>query len=139
MYLRQLRRNRELEEELMDRYGLQDVIVVDSASEDDDYMLRDIGAAAAYYVETTIQQDQVVGLSSWSETLLAMVDAMHQLPRATDAKVVQILKDYNETMRKASRSPPTSWRAPGRSPEAPTTCLWTGSFPRASASKSRPS
>lgn len=80
-----------LEEELMQIYGLQDAMVVDSSDEAEEYVQRDIGAAAAYYVETTIRQNQVVGLSSWSETLLAMVDAMHRLPRATNAQVVQIL------------------------------------------------
>jgi len=31
------------------------------------------------------------GISSWSATLLAMVDAMHPWPRSTSAQVVQIL------------------------------------------------
>lgn len=81
----------ELEETLMARFGLQNAIVVDSGGNDDELLQRNIGAAAAYYVETTIRQNQIVGLSSWSETLLAMVDAMHQLPRATNAQVIQIL------------------------------------------------
>jgi DNA-binding transcriptional regulator LsrR (DeoR family) len=62
----------ELEEKLQATYNLKDVIVVDSVA-DDDQTLRDIGAAAAFYVETTVRRGEVVGISSWSATLLAMV------------------------------------------------------------------
>ncbi len=82
----------DLEKQLVHRYGLLDAIVVDCSDvESDELIQRDIGSAAAYYVETTIREDQVVGLSSWSSTLLAMVDAMHQLSRRTNAQVVQVL------------------------------------------------
>ena len=80
----------ELEEKIQAIYSLKDVVVVDSV-EDDDQILRDIGAAAAYYVETTVKRGEVVGISSWSATLLAMVDAMHPLPKSVEANVVQIL------------------------------------------------
>lgn len=80
----------EQEEMLQAIYSLKDVIVVDSVK-DDDQILRDIGAAAAYYVETTVKRGEVVGISSWSATLLAMVDAMHPLPKSIEANVVQIL------------------------------------------------
>jgi DNA-binding transcriptional regulator LsrR (DeoR family) len=80
----------ELEEELEAGYGLKEAIVVDTV-EDDEQILRDLGAAAAFYVETTLKQDELIGISSWSATLLSMVDAMHPLPRSTSAQVVQIL------------------------------------------------
>jgi DNA-binding transcriptional regulator LsrR (DeoR family) len=80
----------ELEEQLQAAYGLKDAIVVD-AGQDDEGILRALGAAAAYYVETTLKPGEVVGLSSWSATLLAMVDAMHPLPRSSSVQVVQIL------------------------------------------------
>lgn len=80
----------ELEEQLQAAYGLKEAIVVDAGT-DDDQILRALGAAAAYYVETTLKQNEVIGISSWSATLLAMVDAMHPLPRSTNAQVVQIL------------------------------------------------
>jgi DNA-binding transcriptional regulator LsrR (DeoR family) len=80
----------ELEEALQSAYGLKDAIVVDTV-DNDGQILRDLGAAAAYYVETTVKQGEVIGLSSWSSTLLAMVDAMHPLPRSTSTQVVQIL------------------------------------------------
>jgi DNA-binding transcriptional regulator LsrR (DeoR family) len=78
-----------LEEGLQARYGLRDVIVVDCA--DAENPTREIGAAAAYYVETTLDQGEIIGISSWSGTLLAMVDAMQGVARRTDAQVVQIL------------------------------------------------
>ena len=78
-----------LEESLQARYGLRDVIVVDCA--DAENPTREIGAAAAYYVETTLDQGEIMGISSWSGTLLAMVDAMNGVARRTDAQVVQIL------------------------------------------------
>ncbi len=82
----------ELEEQLIAGYGLQDAIVVDASRDDDDLLLqRDIGSAAAYYLESTLQSSDVIGLSSWSGTLLAMVEAMHPLSRRAQIKVVQIL------------------------------------------------
>lgn len=80
----------ELEEQLQAAYGLKDAIVVDAVA-DDEQILRDLGAAAAYYVETTLKPGEVIGLSSWSSTLLAMVDAMHPLPRSSSTQVIQIL------------------------------------------------
>ncbi|MDB5081543.1 MAG: deoR 1 [Chloroflexi bacterium] len=82
----------ELEESLQRIYGLKEVVVVDSV-EDNNQILRDLGAAAAYYLETTLHLSDVIGISSWSATLLAMVDAMQPLPlnRATRIKVLQIM------------------------------------------------
>jgi DNA-binding transcriptional regulator LsrR (DeoR family) len=65
-------------------------MVVDTAT-GEEAMLRDLGAAAGYYLETTLKRGDVVGLSSWSATLLAMVDSMRRLPRPTGSRVVQIL------------------------------------------------
>lgn len=80
-----------LEDQLQTKYQLQQAIVADCSSDSEEATRREIGAAAAYYLETTLKQGEVVGISSWSETLLAMVDAMHPLPRQTEAQVVQIL------------------------------------------------
>ena len=80
----------ELESELEATYGLKEAVVVDTVG-DDEQILRDLGSAAAFYVESTLKEGDVVGISSWSATLLAMVDAMHPLPRSAKADVVQIL------------------------------------------------
>ncbi len=81
----------QLESDLCARYGLKAAIVAHCDETDDEEILHHIGSAAAYYVETTIAAGEVVGLSSWSSTLLAMVNAMHPLAKATNARVVQIL------------------------------------------------
>lgn len=81
----------QLEDDLQSRYSLQQAIVVDCASDSEPIIVRELGAAAAYFLETTLTQGEVVGISSWSETLLAMVDAMHPVTRQTKAQVVQIL------------------------------------------------
>ena len=80
----------ELEEGLQRKYGLKEAVVVDSV-EDDDQILRDIGMAAAFYLETTLKPSEVIGISSWSATILAMVDAMHPVSRQSDVRLVQIL------------------------------------------------
>jgi DNA-binding transcriptional regulator LsrR (DeoR family) len=80
----------ELEEQLQKRYGLKEAVVIDSV-EHSDQLLRDIGSAAAYYLETTLRAGEVIGVSSWSATLLAMVDALQPLARASQIRVVQIL------------------------------------------------
>jgi DNA-binding transcriptional regulator LsrR (DeoR family) len=84
--------NSEIEEQVAQKFGLKDIIVVDCEDDQDEILLqREIGAAAAYYVETIIHNNDVVGISSWSGTLLALVDAMHQVPGRTGIQVVQIL------------------------------------------------
>jgi DNA-binding transcriptional regulator LsrR (DeoR family) len=84
--------NSEIEEQVAQKYGLKDIIVVDCEDDQDEILLqREIGSAAAYYVETIIHNNDVVGISSWSGTLLALVDAMHQVPGRAGVQVVQIL------------------------------------------------
>jgi DNA-binding transcriptional regulator LsrR (DeoR family) len=80
----------DLEEALQERYALKEAIVVDSI-DDDEQIVRDLGPAAAYYVETTLRPHDVVGLSSWSAALLAMVDSMQPSTRGNGVRVVQIL------------------------------------------------
>jgi len=81
----------ELEETLVKKFGLGDVIVVDSLDDNESLIQRDLGAAAAYYLESAIRPNEVIGISSWSATLLALVDALHSVPRKPGVKVVQIL------------------------------------------------
>ncbi len=81
----------ELEEALEARYGLTEAEIVDISRDDDDAAVRELGAAAAFHLETTVRSGDVIGVSSWSATLLAMVDAMHPVSGIRDARVVQIL------------------------------------------------
>ncbi len=80
----------ELEEALQSAYGLQDAVVVDSV-DDEDQIVRDLGAAAAFTMENTLKEGDVVGISCWSAALLAMVDAMRPIQLGGGTRVVQIL------------------------------------------------
>lgn len=80
----------ELERQLESRYDLKEAVVVESLA-DEKQIMRDLGSAAAYYLTTTIKPGEVIGISSWSATLLAAVDAMTPLAKPIDAQVIQIL------------------------------------------------
>ncbi|MBN2048306.1 MAG: MarR family transcriptional regulator, partial [Anaerolineaceae bacterium] len=79
------------EEALIQKFGLRDAIVVDCMEDDEKVILRDLGASAAYYLESILRPNEVIGISSWSATLLALVDALQPQPRKSGIKVVQIL------------------------------------------------
>lgn len=81
----------QLEAELCEKHGLKSAIVVHCDDENDEAVFHHVGSAAAYYVETTLGRNEIVGLSSWSSTLLAMVNSMQPLAKASDAKVIQML------------------------------------------------
>jgi DNA-binding transcriptional regulator LsrR (DeoR family) len=80
----------DLEDQLTSRFDLKDAVVVDCPAEGD-AMVRDLGTALAYFLETTLKPGTVVGISSWSRSLFAMVDALHPGDYCSDGKVVQIL------------------------------------------------
>jgi DNA-binding transcriptional regulator LsrR (DeoR family) len=80
----------ELEESLEHEYSLKEAIVVDS-QDDDERMVRDLGAATAFFVETTLKKGMVVGISSWSQALVAMVDVINRSDCGKGGRVVQIL------------------------------------------------
>lgn len=82
----------DLEEAVEERYGLSEVVVADSDGQTDEVSVtKAIAAAAAIYLETTLARGDRVGISSWSATLLATVDAMHPTPTLSAERVVQIL------------------------------------------------
>jgi DNA-binding transcriptional regulator LsrR (DeoR family) len=80
----------DVEEALQERFGLEEAVVVDCL-DDDAQIARDLGAAAAFFLENTLKPGDVVGISSWSAALLAMVNALHPSKRFKGARVVQIL------------------------------------------------
>ena len=80
----------EVEEALQSAYSLDEAVVVDCL-EDEEQIAHDLGAAAAFYLETTLKPTDVIGISSWSAALLAMVNAMHPSQRCKNARVIQIL------------------------------------------------
>jgi DNA-binding transcriptional regulator LsrR (DeoR family) len=80
----------DLEEALESRFHLKEAIIVDSDG-DEVRVVRDLGAAAAYYIETTIKPEMIIGISSWSRSLFSMVDILHPSTAGAGGKVVQIL------------------------------------------------
>src|SRR6186713_1461114 len=82
----------ELEEQIEQAYGLTEVIVADTDDHADEaQIIRALGAAAAVYLETTLIGAERIGVSSWSSTILATVEAMHPRPTQVAEQVVQML------------------------------------------------
>lgn len=82
----------ELEEQIEEAYGLQEVIVADTDDQaDETQVIRGLAAAAAIYLETTLIGGERIGVSSWSSTLLASVEAMHPRPTPVADQVVQMI------------------------------------------------
>lgn len=80
----------DLEEELASRYRLVDVAVVDTDGGAGD-VIPALGAAAAAYLTETLANGDVVGISSWSATLLATADRMRPKNGATVDVVTQLV------------------------------------------------
>jgi len=80
----------DLEEQLQDRYGLKDAVVVDVGGASGD-VVPALGAATAAYLDVTLKGGDTIGISSWSSTLLAAVDAMQPKNDAVVDHVVQIV------------------------------------------------
>ena len=81
----------DLEGDLRARFGLDEVIVAESVSDKEESVIAAIGDAAAHFFETTVADDEVIGMSSWSSSLLRMVEAITPIKRVRASKVVQIL------------------------------------------------
>ncbi|MEV0620100.1 sugar-binding transcriptional regulator [Nonomuraea sp. NPDC050404] len=80
----------ELEEALQRRYNLRDVVVVDVEQFTDD-VIPSLASAAAGYLGVTFTGGDVVGISSWSETLLATVERMPQKNAQVADRVMQLV------------------------------------------------
>ena len=80
----------DLEEELQRRFGLRDAVVVDTTGAGED-ILPALGAATASYLDVTLTGGNVIGVASWSETLLGGVQRMPVKKIAGARRVVQLL------------------------------------------------
>lgn len=81
----------ELESELCVRFDLLDAVVVDTRDADDQTVMRLLGAVAGPYLDATLTGNDRIGISSWSATLLAMVESMGQSRVRSAAEVVQLI------------------------------------------------
>ncbi len=80
-----------LERKLQKKYKLKQVIIVDVEDHTSEITLkRAVGSGAASYLQTILTGNELIGISSWSTFISAMVDALH--PCQAKAKgVIQIL------------------------------------------------
>lgn len=85
----------ELERRLEARYGVAEVVVVDPGTDADE--LRSLGSAAATYLETTLTGGDSIGISSWSASLLAAVDALRPSTAPVASTVVQLVGGVGES------------------------------------------
>jgi DNA-binding transcriptional regulator LsrR (DeoR family) len=87
-----------LEDDLEAIYGLREAVIVDADTDgsrhDDRRLLPALGAAAATYLETTLTGGERIGISSWSSSLLATVEAMRPRPAKVADSVVQLLGGF---------------------------------------------
>ena len=80
----------EVEEALEERYGLAEAVVVDVEGSGAEIAAA-LGSAGATYLETTLTGGERIGISSWSETLLAVVDRMQPLRLPGADSVMQLV------------------------------------------------
>jgi DNA-binding transcriptional regulator LsrR (DeoR family) len=115
----------ELEDAVRDAYGMLDVVVVDAPSGDPEALVRSIGRAGAVYLETSLLPADRVGVSSWSATLLAAVDAVAPRPVREVDEIVQVIGGVGrpevqvrathlvEQLARATGATPTFFTVPG--------------------------
>ena len=80
-----------LEDELERAYGLREAVVVETFNTSEEGIAYELGVSTAAYLEASLTGGDVVGLSSWSATLLAAVEAMRRTSRVAAERVVQLV------------------------------------------------
>ena len=80
-----------IERALEERYGASEVVVVDTGGARHDEVIPALAPTAAAFLEEAVASCEIIGISSWSETLLAAVEAMHPLRQVSTKYVVQVL------------------------------------------------
>lgn len=82
----------DLEDALEERFGLREAVVIDTESDDNDAaIISAIGAAAASYLEASLSGNERIGVASWSQTLLALVDRLRPFTTRGADEIVQLL------------------------------------------------
>jgi DNA-binding transcriptional regulator LsrR (DeoR family) len=78
----------DLEDSLQEKFGLRDAVVVD-ADGAGGQVIPALGAATAQYLHATLTGGEVLGVSSWSATLLA---AARVMPARTSSRLSQVIQ-----------------------------------------------
>src|SRR5579864_7897852 len=80
----------DLEERLQRKFSLRDAVIVDTDGARGQ-VIPALGAATAQYLHATLTGGEVLGVSSWSATLLAAAEAMPGRTTSRLDRVVQIV------------------------------------------------
>src|SRR4029453_11520622 len=86
----------EIEEALEKKYGLAEAVVVDVEGTDEE-IIAGLGSAGAPYLETTLTGQERIGISSWSQTLLAVVDRMRPFRVSGAESVIQLMGGFGNS------------------------------------------
>ena len=81
----------DLETQLREKYHLPEVVIVESSQDSSGPIMSRIGEAAAHLLEATLQPNEVIGVASWSETILQMVDNIHPMRTGKAKYIVQTM------------------------------------------------
>ena len=81
----------ELEDELARKFDGVEFVVIDAGHPTDDNVIPALASGSAAYFETAIPAAEIVGISSWSETLLSAVNSMRPLSKGVTTHIVQII------------------------------------------------
>ncbi|MEN8228207.1 MAG: sugar-binding transcriptional regulator [Bacteroidota bacterium] len=84
----------DLEHKLELEYGLKEVVVVDTGSDEQDEVIASIGRVAAGYLNANLQGDEIIGLT-WGRALLNLVNALN-VDHFPKLQVVQMLGGLGE-------------------------------------------
>ena len=85
----------EVEEALEETYGLAEAVVVDV--DERPRLIAALVSAAATYLDTTLTGGERIGISSWSQTLLAVVDRMRPLRVPGADSVIQLMGGFGNS------------------------------------------
>lgn len=81
----------DLESALRERFNLPEAVVVDCSEDRNGAIMARIGEAAAHLLEVTLAPSEIIGVSSWSQTIFKMVENIHPQKSARAKYVVQTL------------------------------------------------
>ena len=83
-----------LEHTLEEKYGVKEVVVVDTGTDDQAEVIASIGRAAAGYLNSNLQGNEIIGLT-WGRALLNLVNALN-VDHFPELQVVQMLGGLGE-------------------------------------------
>ncbi len=86
----------DLEEQLAERFGLREALVVETVAYDDQRVVsQELGSGAAEYLARVIETGDKIVISNWSRAIAGMVDALRfsSIKKCEDVTVIQGLSE----------------------------------------------